>query len=230
VLLHALVILLILGPVVGHDVALVATRDGLGPGPRGGGGGGERGAGGRPREEKVQFVRATAQPVAQPLTPPVPPKTVIPPPPPPTIPTFAKVDIKLDAPAPPVLNNLGDGSAVGAGPGTGGGTGTGNGTGRGSGEGPGTGGGGVGDTALAKNYFAVLPLESHPRNLDGKQITVRFAIDEKGVIQRVEFASTGDRSFDRKLREKMMEWKFRPAFLRSSGVPVASVYETQIGF
>src|SRR6516162_2350469 len=47
VLLHALVILLILAPIFGHDVALVATRDGLGPGARGGGGGGDRGSGGR---------------------------------------------------------------------------------------------------------------------------------------------------------------------------------------
>ena len=229
VLLHALVILLILVPVFGHDVALIATRDGLGPGARGGGGGGERGSGGRPREEKVQFVRATAQPAVQPLAPPVPPKPVIPPPQPPTVPTLAKVDVKIDAPAPPVASNIGDGSATGAGPGTGGGIGTGNGTGRGSGEGPGTGGGGVGDTAQATAYQAVLPFE-HPRSVDGKQFTLRFALDEHGTIQRVEFASTGDRSFDRKLREKMMEWKFRPAFLRSSGVPVASVYETQIGF
>ena len=120
--------------------------------------------------------------------------------------------------------------ALGAGPGTGGGIGTGSGPGRGSGEGPGTGGGPLGDTAQATNYFAVLPLDSHPRNLDGKQLTLRFALDERGTITRVEFASTGDRGFDKKLREKMMEWKFRPAFLRSSGTPVASVYETQIGF
>jgi len=230
-LVHALIVLLVLAPLMQHDVALLATHVGLGAGPRGGGGGGNRGSGVRPREEHVQYVRTVPRVATAPLQPPVPPKPKpVPPPPPPTIPTIARVEVKVDASAPSLPTNIADGSAVGAGPGTGGGIGTGSGPGRGSGEGPGTGGGPLGDTAQATNYFAVLPLDSHPRNLDGKQLTLRFALDERGTITRVEFASTGDRGFDKKLREKMMEWKFRPAFLRSSGTPVASVYETQIGF
>ena len=55
-LLHALVILLFLVPLFEHDVTLLATRSGGGPGPAGGGGGGRRGTGGEQREEHVRYV------------------------------------------------------------------------------------------------------------------------------------------------------------------------------
>ena len=74
------------------------------------------------------------------------------------------------------------------------------------------------------------PTQKHPRNLDGKKLVVRFAVDDRGNVLRVEFASTGDRSFDRYLRDVMMGWKFRPAFLRSTGTPVPSVYEAEWDF
>lgn len=229
-LFHALVILLILAPLMDHDVLLEATRGGLGPGPAGGGGGGSKGAAGRPREEHIQFVRSQPQVAAAPIPTPVPPKPVIPPPQPPTVPTLAKIDVKIDAGPPVAAPNFGDAGTLGAGPGTGGGIGTGTGPGRGSGTGPGTGGGAIGDTALANAYFSTMPLSGVPHSLSGKQVVVRFALDDRGNILRIDFASTGSSSFDKSLRETLKEWKFHAAFLRSSGIPVPSVYETQIGF
>ncbi|HUO52286.1 MAG TPA: hypothetical protein VMT93_07195, partial [Gemmatimonadaceae bacterium] len=229
VLAHALLILLILAPLFQHDVALVVTQSGGGPGPRGGGGGGRQGTGGeRPREEHIRYF-ALAPAAAPPLAAAQPPKPLPPP--------LAKVDVKVDAAPPPVAlapaagigGGTGNDGTNGMGPGSGGGVGTGTGTGIGSGTGPGTGGGGVGDTAIATNYFANFPLD-HPSSLTGRTIKIRFALDSTGKVLQVEFDPTGTRSFDQELRQRLMTFKFRPAFLRSSGAPVPSVYETVISF
>jgi protein TonB len=239
VLLHALVILFVLAPLFQHDVALVATRGGGGPGPVGGGGGGNRGSGGQPREEHIRYFTVAAPAPTPLVTPkpavPKPPAPVVPPQP--VVPQIAKVDEHVDSTPPPtaiapvagVGGGTGNDGTRGTGPGTGGGIGTGVGTGTGSGEGPGTGGAGVGDTAIATNYFADIPME-HPKSVAGKSITIHFALDDAGRIMRVEFESTGSRSFDKELREHFMNWKFRPAFLRSSGTPVPSVYPTTVSF
>jgi hypothetical protein len=236
-LLHLLIIVLIFVPLFEHDVALAVERGAGGAGPVGGGGGGRRGNGGEVREEHVRYV-AVKPPAAPPATvlPPLqPPKPVPPPPPPTVVPPVATVDVKVDV-APPQVDiapvaGTGGGSGTdgtkGTGPGTGGGTGTGAGTGTGSANGPGTGGEG-GDIYLASPELTIQPPLPLPTSVRGKTIKVLFSLDERGKVLSVEFASSGDRSYDKKLRARCLEYTFRPAHKRD-GTPVASVYPIEIG-
>jgi len=237
-LVHALVMLLILVPLFEHDVLLQATRGGGGPGPAGGGGGGNRGTGGAPRQENVRYfaVRPVAAP-PQALVAPQ-PKPVLPPPPPPepVPPKIAKIDVKVDAGLPPVAiapvvgtgGGTGSDGTGGTGPGTGGGIGSGVGTGTGSGNGPGTGGDGMSDTMIAHPTYQPMPFDPAPASVRGKPFKVQFVLDERGTILRVQFASSGDRSYDRVVRETFSRWTFRPAVLRTTGAPVPSVYEISL--
>lgn len=230
-LLHLLILFLILVPLFEHDVELVAERGAGGAGPVGGGGGGRRGNGGENREEHVRYVavKPPAAPPAQQLQAPTPPKPV-PPPPKEIVPPVATVEIKLDVPPAQVdvapVAGTGGGSGTdgtkGTGPGTGGGTGTGAGTGTGSANGPGTGGDG-GDIYLATPEYLILPPLPSPSSVRGKKLKLLFALDDHGKVLRVEFESSGDRSYDKLLRAKCLEYKFRPAHKRD-GTPVASVF------
>lgn len=242
VLVHVILVILLTTPILGAPAldAVVPLGAG-GPGPAGGGGGGRRGAGGA---ERLQFI--TAAPPAPPVAPPKlerpevePVRTVRPPKPvvPKTVAPAAeapKVQVALAAPPPPPQVALepgagggtGSDGTSGTGPGTGGGVGSGEGTGRGSGEGPGT-GGGEGTIYPATPDFLVMPALPVPKRVQGKTIELRFTIDERGKILKVEFEPTGDASYDRQLRERLSEYRFRPAH-KKDGTPVPSVYVTQL--
>ena len=229
--LHVLVIFLILAPLFQHDVALVAERGAGGPGPAGGGGG-LRGTGGAERAERVRFFGVAPAPPPAPTPPvtfvPPTPKPIAPPVPPPVPvpPTVAPPDV---APPPaelaPVVGAGGgtgaDGTA-GTGPGAGGGVGTGIGPGRGSATGPGTGGDG-GQIYLATPEAMILPPYDRPSSVQGKKVHIDFSLDERGKVLGVVVTPTGSRSYDKLLRARLLEYKFRPAH-RSDGTPVASVY------
>ncbi len=147
------------------------------------------------------------------------------------MPPVAKIDVKLDVTPPPVeaiapVAGTGGGSGTdgtgGNGPGSGGGIGTGVGTGTGSANGPGTGGEG-GDIYLATPEYLILPPLPSPNSVRGKKLKLLFALDDHGKVLRVEFESSGDRGYDKLLRAKCLEYKFRPAHKRD-GTPVASVF------
>jgi hypothetical protein len=104
--------------------------------------------------------------------------------------------------------------------------GTGAGTGRGSATGPGT-GGGAGSIYPPTPDFLLIPPLPRPDKLKGKSIVVTFIIDATGKPQRIEFESTGDGDYDRLLREKFSEFRFRPAH-RADGTPVPSRYVTEV--
>ena len=232
-LLHGLLLLLIFMPLFEHDVLLQATRGGGGPGPVGGGGGGQRGTGGESRQENVRYVAVAPAPASAPaIVAPQPPKPV-PPPPEPVPPEPPKVDVKLDASMAPAAiapvagtgGGTGSDGTGGTGPGTGGGTGSGVGTGTGSANGPGTGGDGMSDTMIAHPTYQPLPFDPAPSSVRGKPLKVQFLLDDRGNILKVQFASSGDRSYDKAVRETFSRWTFRPAVLRTTGAPVPSVFE-----
>jgi protein TonB len=114
----------------------------------------------------------------------------------------------------------------GAGPGSGGGVGSGAGTGRGSGTGPGT-GGGTGDIYPATPDFLVMPALPVPSKVRGKTIRLVFELDASGKITSLKFDSTGDSGYDKELRERLMDYRFRPAH-KADGTPVPSVYVTEL--
>ncbi len=118
------------------------------------------------------------------------------------------------------------GAGGGAGPGTGGGVGTGTGTGRGSANGPGT-GGGEGDIYPATPDFLVMPALPVPSSVRGRTIRLEFQLDARGGITALKFNSTGDSGYDKELRSRLMEYRFRPAH-KADGTPVASVYVTEL--
>ncbi|MBX6332428.1 MAG: energy transducer TonB [Gemmatimonadaceae bacterium] len=66
-----------------------------------------------------------------------------------------------------------------------------------------------------------------PKRVQGRTLELRFTIDEHGKIVKVEFESSGDSGYDRQLRERLSEYRFRPAH-RMDGTPVPSVYVTQL--
>jgi hypothetical protein len=54
----------------------------------------------------------------------------------------------------------------------------------------------------------------------GQDIVVTFDVDEKGNVLSVSFNTTRDRTYDRKLREKLESYRFRPAVRSDTGAPV----------
>jgi outer membrane biosynthesis protein TonB len=171
------------------------------------------------------------KPVVKPVVPP--PKRVVEPPREEVKPTAVPqpTDIKASPTDVPqlALNGAGtgdSGSSGGAGPGRGGGVGTGTGTGRGSANGPGR-GGGEGEIYPATPDFLVMPALPVPSKVRGKTVRLVFQIDAGGKITGLQFDSTGDSGYDRELRERLMEYRFRPAH-RADGTPVASTYVTEL--
>lgn len=118
------------------------------------------------------------------------------------------------------------GAPAGKGPGTGGGTGSGVGTGRGSAAGPGT-GGGEGSVYPATPDFLVMPALPVPSGVRGRTIHLVFRLDERGKIIELKFDPTGDADYDRELRSRLLEYRFRPAH-KLDGTPVPSVYVTEL--
>ena len=235
VLVHAFIILLILAPAI---IVTAATTDfrplgSGGPGPAGGGGGGNRGTGGstvRSTPERLRYIRVG--PVQQEkVRPPEKPKTpeVKPPPPKPPEPDpIPPVDLKSTA-APAADSSLvkgvgggsGNDGTAGSGPGAGGGVGSGVGPGRGSGNGPGTGGGE--DLAYPPTVVAlpILPLPV-PAKVRPYRMVAEFEVDSTGSARLIQFNPSRDAGYNRRIREMLMEIRFRPA-VRVNGRPIRAL-------
>jgi len=222
-----------------------------GPGPSGGGGGGSAGArpagSGTSSGERLHYVTVATPPPAsstvtqekQPQSKPI-PEPVKPPPKPVVEKPVQEVKpvakpqptgIELGTATAPQLALAGagtgdSGASGGAGPGNGGGVGTGTGTGRGSATGPGT-GGGAGEIYPATPDFLVMPALPVPSKVRGRTIRLEFDLDARGNITALKFNSTGDSGYDRELRARLMEYRFRPAH-KADGTPVPSVYVTEL--
>ncbi len=239
--LHALVLFLLLTPLVAPVVLREITGAGD-AGPEGGGGGGSRGTGGDDGgwnvRERLHMIRlapsAPPPPPAATPTPPVtppPPPPVIPPPKPAVTPPQAAAPTATAPAAPPTAAATGvaaptpgtgggtgaDGSS-GSGPGSGGGVGAGVGTGQGSGTGPGTGGdaAGVFLPQMIEMFIPPLPV---PRKVAGTTLVAVFDVDSTGRLLKVDFTPTPDGGYNRKLREVLASFRFRPG-TRPDGTPI----------
>ena len=229
---HIVLILLLLTPLFARVVAPEMFPGG-GLGPAGGGGGGRGGVGGwRPEPitpERLRYMRLAPLPPPAEAPEPTADAVTVPneetPPPQPDPPPE---QVTPDDPAPRVAPLPGTGGGTGrdgtsgTGPGTGGGTGSGVGTGTGSANGPGT-GGGEGRDYLPTPDFLPLPPEPRPGRVRGRSIAVTFAVNERGEITSLDFASTGDRGYDRRFRERLREARFRPA-VGPDGQPMAATF------
>ena len=223
ILLHALILFLVAGPVFVHD-ALRATREGAGGlGPAGGGGGGTRGTGGLVRE-RVRFIKVESAPAAVPKVEIPVPKPIVPPPPKPeptpvpTPPAAAPVEAKDASLVTGVGGGTGSDGSAGSGPGSGGGVGSGVGTGRGSGVGPGTGGGSGKVYPPTPTNLVILPIPV-PAKVRPYKLIAYFDVDERGNTTLISFNPSKDAGYNRKIREMLLEFRFRPA-VRADGTPV----------
>ena len=220
VTLHLLVLALVIVPPLVASRVLDPVQGAGGEGPAGGGGGGTGGSGGvdRPIEERLRYIQVAPTP---PAPSPTATEPVVPPPveeKKPEEPTPPPVDVKVDVPkttiARSVVSGTGGGSgtdgSAGSGPGTGGGVGSGVGTGRGSSTGPGT-GGGPGTIYPPTPIELMVPPFPQPQKVKGKTIVAVFDVDERGNVIDFDFTSTGDRGYDRRVRETLGEYRFRPA-------------------
>ena len=218
VLVHALIIFLIIGPVLMHEMVVAENKGAGGKGPSGGGGGGNRGG-----AEKVSFIEVAPPPpppVQKQALPSVVPPLVKPPEPQPEPPKPDPVPVASPS---PVANGVGTGGAgsdggKGNGPGTGGGVGSGEGTGRGSGNGPGTGGGTGRIYPPYVTNLALLPMPV-PSRVRPYTLTAVFEVDEKGNAKLLHFNESKDGDYNKKIRLMLQEIRFRPA-TRSDGTPV----------
>ena len=124
----------------------------------------------------------------------------------------------------------GPGSGSGTGPGSGSGTGGGDGSGTGTGTGAGTGpGSGAGGTVRPPDPQGMLFQPPAPRELRGREITIRLDVDAQGRVTAVQLVPpTGNARYDRELRRRAQEWTFRPA-RDASGRAVPYVFEYVIG-
>jgi protein TonB len=233
---HVLLILLLITPLFARIVAPELFPGG-GLGPAGGGGGGRGGFGGwRPAPitpEGLRYLRVAPEPppseTAEPTSEVVPvPKEETPPPQPdpPAEQAAPEQSAPAAAPLPGTGGGTGNDGTSGTGPGTGGGVGSGAGTGTGSANGPGT-GGGEGRDYLPTPDMLVLAPEPRPGRVRGKAVTITFSLNERGEILRIDFESTGDRGYDRRLRERMNEMRFRPA-VGPDGRPIAATFPVTV--
>jgi hypothetical protein len=72
----------------------------------------------------------------------------------------------------------------------------------------------------------IIPELPVPGGLKGKTFVVHFEIDEQGRVARVDVA-TGNSGYDRKLRDRYMQTKWRPAH-KADGTPVAAGIDVTI--
>ncbi|MGH7664764.1 MAG: hypothetical protein ACRENI_10785 [Gemmatimonadaceae bacterium] len=236
ILVHALVMALLLVPFANTAVVRVITAGhGGGPGPPGGGGGGTNGTGGTagPPVERLRYLQVAVPavvdapaeeevvPAEEEMIPPPEPEEPLPPAPVQPIPEAA---VSMAQPEISVATIAGAGGGTGSdgskgtGPGSGGGTGSGTGTGTGSGAGPGT-GGGSGELFPPTPIAMIIPPVPVPDDLRGTEVTVVFDVDVSGRVLSLSFAPTGDRDFDRKLRERLERYRFNPG-VRADGTPL----------
>lgn len=232
-LAHAVVLFFLLVPVLQTDADLGHAEGAGGVGPVGGGGGGESRGG---AQERVRFVQVPAQrtapsaPIPHPVVPPVPPPPTPPPAITPPAPKVAPTPTAPVATTPAASAGAGNGTSTGAGagPGTGGGVGSGEGTGRGTGTGPGTGGGRASIYPPSPVQFFLPPLPA-PRALHGFQMTAWFDVDSTGKATLLRFTPSPDRGYNARLRETLLQLRFRPA-VRQDGVPVRDTVDVKFTF
>ncbi len=223
VIVHALIILFLIGPVIAHEFVLAQNEGAGGKGPRGGGGGGNRG-GAQAERERAQYVEIAPPP--PPVTKSTQPQLITPPvvkPPEPQAPQPPTPE-PVSAPAAPVTTPVGgtggtgsDGTA-GTGPGSGGGVGSGVGTGRGSGNGAGTGGGAGRVYPPQVTHLALLPMPV-PSKVKPYTLIATFEVDETGKGRLLHFNESKDSNYNKKIRAMLEEIRFRPA-VRADGTPV----------
>lgn len=221
--IHVLLIILLIAPTLGRELLQADEVTGAGgPGPAGGGGGGSGGTGGqRELPERLRYIQVAPEP--PPLQPPVEEKKREEKQPEKPIPVVeidtkalpATVDISLAA---GVGGGSGTDGSAGSGPGSGGGVGSGIGTGRGSGTGPGT-GGGEGTIYPPTPLELIVPPYPTPQRVKGTEISVVFDVDERGNVVAVDFTPTRDGGYNRRLKELLKQYRFRPA-TRMDGTPV----------
>lgn len=229
-LLHAAVILLILAPTlfVSSQLFDLKNQGAGGAGPSGGGGGGRSGSTGSDYvREGLRYFSLTRQPPAvtqkNEITPPKPeekkkepdlPK----PKPAPDLRADSSSASKTAAATEGSGGGTGKGGSAGNGSGSGGGTGSGAGTGRGSGNGPGTGGGD--DSVFPPTVISMqlLPLPV-PSKVRPYTMVAYFEVDTTGVARLLSFNPSKDGNYNKRVREMLMEMRFRPA-VRGNGVPV----------
>lgn len=223
-----LIVLVLLPPFLAATLDQPLTSGGGGAGPAGGGGGGRRGSGLEPvRAERLVYLQiapapvpsaAVLPPIPPPTPPPVPvekkPETPVPP---------ASVPPAAEAPAAPAAAVSGTGAGTGtegrgAGPGSGGGIGAGVGTGRGSATGPGTGGGTNEIFPPQVTNLALLPMPV-PSKVRPYTMVAWFEVDERGKATLIAFNPSKDSGYNRRIRETLQEYRFRPA-VRPDGTPV----------
>jgi protein TonB len=234
--LHLLVILLVLAPTLFVSTQLIdyMQQGAGGPGAVGGGGGGFNSAPGRIKyvPEKVDFMKLQMEvPVPKKEEVVVPkPEEAKPPPPPPT-PEPTPTPPKDSASAAPRADSTstkdgagrgtGNDGTTGNGPGRGGGEGSGIGTGRGSGTGPGTGGG---EGTIYPPTVVALPILPLP--IPGKvrpyKMVAQFEVDSVGNARLIGFNPSRDSGYNKRIREMLLEIRFRPA-VTMDGRPVKAI-------
>ena len=234
---HLLVVLLVLAPTifVGNQLIEFTQRGAGGPGDVGGGGGGAQSFPGRIKyiPEKVDFMKLETQKAAPKLEIIVPKVEEKPPPPPPPPPTLEQPKIAAKDSATPaarvdssaILVGAGRGTGTdgtsGNGPGRGGGEGSGVGTGRGSATGPGTGGGDGTIYPPTVVALPILPLPIPSRVRPYKMIA-QFEVDSAGNARLLGFNESRDSGYNRRIREMLMQIRFRPA-VTMDGRPVKAI-------
>jgi protein TonB len=232
VILAAVVHVLAIGLLLVSWTHRYQLSQGEGDGPAGGGGGG----GGGRSIQYVQLPPRSAYGSQRPRPAPSEPKQEITLPTPKIEQTEEPVVVPQTTPEPvelalPTIDRsstsstlaLGPGTGTGLGPGSGsgsgGGIGSGRGTGVGSGVGPGTGGEGV--AVYAPEPRAVIyPFEEPPAAMRGQQYSIRFWVDARGKITKIEIEpEIQDKKFRDKLLERVWSWVFYPA-RTAEGKPV----------
>jgi hypothetical protein len=234
--LHLLAVLLVLAPTVFVSNRLLdyTQRGAGGPGPVGGGGGGANSFPGRIKylTERVAFLKIQDEkPVPKEEVVELKPEQVKPPPPPtppPPVPEPSASDsaaaaARADSTA--ALTGAGRGSGndgtSGNGPGRGGGEGSGVGTGRGSATGPGTGGGEGTIYPPTVVALPILPLPI-PSRVRPYKMVAQFEVDSTGTARLIGFNPSRDNGYNRRIREMLLEIRFRPA-VTMDGRPVKAI-------
>ena len=212
-LLHVVLVAAVLLPWL-HDRERFERAFGPVAGLLGGGGGGGRGV----REIELPAWPAPA-PAAAAAEAPVAPPEVVPQPVPEPVPVALAVAPRDSQPP-----AAGSAAGPGSGGGSGGGTGTGAGPGVGPGAGPGSGGGsGGGEGGRARppqlRHLAILP-DGVPDGLKGRTVRVTFFVEADGSVRALEIVPPlEERSYARKVEERLESYRFRPA-LDDAGTPV----------
>lgn len=236
VLLHLLIVVLIVAPTlfVSAQLVEITQQGGGGPGPAGGGGGGNRGNRGgnlpfiRERLDKMSLATPAPPEIKKPeekkpeevkIPLPLPPE--VPKPEPPVAPAAATVIDSAALLAASKAGGTGTDGTNGSGPGSGGGTGSGIGPGRGSSTGPGTGGG---DGVVYPPTVVALPILPLPipSRVRPYRMVAQFEVDTLGNATLIGFNPSRDAGYNRRIKEMLLEIRFRPA-VRPDGRPVRAL-------